>query len=190
MDIDNRRGVSSSLNSRANEPNLLELFPDTYRDLQRIAHFQMQRAWQVDTIQTTALVNEAFLKLHKQSPLEIENKQHFFAICAKAMRQILLNYAEQKQALKRGGEMQQVTFTEGQMVGEHIQGPGWENLLNLERALSQLEEVDEHLAQLVELRYFVGATEAEMAEIIGVSDRTIRRDWIKAKALLAQALEP
>lgn len=165
------------------------LFPIVYEELKRIAHNQMRGAWAVQTMQTTALINEAYLKLLGHQKDHCLDKSHFFAICAKAMRQILINYAEQKNAQKRGGELDRVTYSEVLQQQGQQDSYSLDTLLTVDQALVQLAEVDEHLSQLVELRFFAGLTESDIASMSGVSERTVRRDWQKAKALLSQALK-
>ncbi|MFT6267478.1 MAG: RNA polymerase sigma factor (TIGR02999 family) [Alphaproteobacteria bacterium] len=165
------------------------LFPIVYEELKRIAHNQMRGAWSVQTMQATALINEAYLKLLGHQKHHCADKSHFFAICAKAMRQILINYAQQKNAQKRGSERDRVTYSEEILQLDQQEAYSFETLLTVDRALVELSEVDEHLSQLVELRFFAGMTESDIASMSGVSERTVRRDWKKAKALLSQALK-
>ena len=165
------------------------LFPIVYEELKKIAHNQMRNAWSLHTMQTTALINETYLKLSGQPNAGGKNQRHFFAICAKAMRQILINYAEQKNAQKRGGHMRDVTYDEVVYQSESQAEFSIETLLAVDQALRQLEDIDEDLCKLVELRFFAGLTEAEIAKMLGVSERTVRRDWSKAKALLSYTLK-
>ncbi|PKG97037.1 RNA polymerase subunit sigma-70 [Paraglaciecola sp. MB-3u-78] len=164
------------------------LFPIVYGELKKIAHNQMRNAWSMHTLQTTALINETYLKLLGQPNANGTNKSHFFAICAKAMRQILINYAEQKSAQKRGGYMRAVTYNEVVHQSETQAEFSIDTLLSVDQALQQLEDIDEHLSKLVELRFFAGLTETEIAKMFDVSERTVRRDWVKAKALLSYTL--
>lgn len=161
------------------------LYNDVYEELRRIAKKQMQKAWSIGTISTTALVNESYLKLVNLQNTQFENKAHFFAIAATAMRQILINYAEQKGAQKRGGDWLKVTYQEPL----HESDVEIKTLLAVNDALTDIREIDADLAQLVELRFFAGMTEAEIAEVFDVNERTVRRNWKKAKMLLKQALQ-
>lgn len=124
------------------------------------------------------------MKLINAQKLEIVNRAHFFALAATAMRQILINYAEQKKAQKRGGDWLQVTYQETLLQSQHK----LETLLSINEALDQVRAIDAKLADLVELRFFAGLTEVELAEIFGVNERTLRRNWTKAKVLLAKVL--
>ena len=165
------------------------LFPIVYEELKKIAHNQMRNAWSLQTMQTTALINETYLKLLGQPNASGTNQSHFFAICAKAMRQILINYAEQKSAQKRGGNQRPITYNEVEHQAESQAAYSIETLLAVDQALKQLADIDEHLCKLVELRFFAGLTETEIAKMLGVSERTVRRDWSKAKALLSHTLK-
>ncbi len=173
--IDSRNGNAAALD---------EIYPQVYQALYRIARGQLRRMWDMGTMSTTALVNEVYLKLVDQSQCQWVDRAHFLALCAKAMRQILINYAEKKRAQKRGGDWQRVTFEEA-LATSVI---GVDTLLAMEDALQQLAVVDEDLCRLVELRFFGGLTETEIACVFGVSERTVRRNWRKAKAVLAHAL--
>ncbi len=161
------------------------LYDDVYAELRRVAKKQMQKVWSVGTISTTALVNESYLKLAKLQSVQFENKAHFFAVAATAMRQILINYAEQKGAQKRGGDWLKVTYQEPL----HESEMEVKTLLAVNDALDEIREIDADLAQLVELRFFAGMTESEIAEVFQVNERTVRRNWKKAKMLLKHALE-
>jgi RNA polymerase sigma factor (TIGR02999 family) len=164
------------------------LFPTAYQELKRLAHNQLRRAWSIETMQTTALINETYLKLFEHQSPACSDKRHFFALCAKAMRQILINYAEQKQAQKRGGDLARVTYSEALFQSDKHTSYNLDTLLAIDQALDQLAEIDERLCEMVELRFFAGLTETDLAQVFEVNERTIRRSWSKAKALLALAL--
>ncbi|MDN3638613.1 ECF-type sigma factor [Simiduia curdlanivorans] len=160
------------------------IFPVVYEELRKIARSQLRKVWSVDTICTTALVNEAYLKLLNNQQAQPGNREHFFAIAATAMRHVLINYAEQKNAQKRGGDWQQVTYAEADLQGDH----NVSTLLAVNDALEEIRAIDAQLARLVEMRFFGGMNEAEIALVFAVNERTVRRNWQKAKALLSQAL--
>ena len=166
------------------EAAMESLFPFIYKELHQIAHRQLKNVWSVETICTTALVNEAYLKLASGSEHNAKNRNHFFAIAAKAMRQILINYSKQKQAKKRGGEWQRTDSVDALEDSEK----NIDNILAIDRALTELEMLDPPLCRLVELRFFAGMTEQEVASVLGVTERTVRRNWQKAKLLLAKAI--
>lgn len=161
------------------------LFPRVYDELKRLAHGQLGRARPMHTLDTTALVHEAYLKLVDQTHAQWQDRAHFFAVAATAMRHILINYARRRSAQKRGGEWRQVTFDEARL------GPAAraETLVALDQALEELAVVDARLASVVEYRFFGGLTEAEIGCVLGVTERTVRREWSKAKAFLTRALD-
>jgi RNA polymerase sigma factor (TIGR02999 family) len=136
------------------------------------------------TLQTTALVNEAYLKLIDSSQVNWQNRAHFFAISAQLMRRILVDFARSRNSLKRGGEQIQVT------LDEKIEAPFEKetDLVALDDALKMLEELNPRQAQIVELRYFGGLSEEEAAEALKISTRTVRRDWSVARAWLYREL--
>ena len=130
--------------------------------------------------QTTSLINRAYLHLAKSKDLQFANKDHFLGVAARAMRQLLVDRARHRNAQKRGGDAQVVTLED---VASDADSKGVE-ILDLDRALRALAEVDGRLCRLVELRFFAGLTVEETAAALGVSDRTVKRDWRKARALL------
>lgn len=160
------------------------LFPLVYDELRRIAHRQLGRERDEHTLGTTALVHEAYLKLVDQTRAKYEDRSHFFAVAARAMRRILVDYARQHRALKRGAGAAQVSLDDAAaLAADRAQ-----TLVALDEALTGLAEVDERLCRVVECRFFGGLTEEETAEALAVTARTVRRDWVKAKGWLSQAL--
>jgi len=161
-----------------------QLMPLVYDQLRALARsfFAVQRP--NHTLEPTALVHEAFVRLVGQSQTDWTGRAHFFAVAAKAMRQILINHAEAKQAAKRGGGWQRISVSEA--VTES--GDREVDLLALNEALSSLEEMDERQARVVELRFFGGLTVEEAAEVLKVAPRTIELDWRMAKAWLVRQL--
>ncbi len=169
---------------RAGDRTAVErLFPLVYDELRRIAHRQLGRERPDHTLGTTALVHEAYLKLVDQSRAQLNDRAHFFAVAARAMRRILVDYARRHTALKRGRRAT-VSLDDAMLVADGRA----DTLLALDEALARLAEVDERLSRAVECRFFGGLTEEETAEALEVTARTVRRDWVKAKAWLAQAL--
>ena len=159
------------------------LFGLVYEELHSLAR-KVRSGRRHQTINTTALVHEAYLKMAGHS--DWESRLHFMRTAAKAMRQILIGAARRKNAAKRGGEAVNITFQE-----EIYHTPlTSEKLLAIDEALTQLSALDPRMADVVECRYFAGLNIEETAAVLGVSDRTIKRDWRTAKAFLAQALEP
>jgi RNA polymerase sigma factor (TIGR02999 family) len=170
--------------SGGNAAALDELFPLVERELHRMAHLQMRKARPGNTLQTTALINETYIRLIDQNRVQWQNRAHFFAIAAGMMRRILLNYLRDRSRIKRGGGALQVTLDEGVMITEAKS----HEILALEEAMSRLAEIDERKAKVVELRYYGGLSVEETAEALKVSGVTVMRDWNMAKAWLAREL--
>lgn len=162
-----------------------ELLPFVYEELRRQAARYLRRERNDHTLQTTALIHEAYMKLVDQNQVEWQNRAHFFAIAAQAMRRILVDYARTRKREKRGGDDIKL------QLDEAIGTPAKErsiDLVALDEALNRLAEFDERQARVVELRYFSGMTEEETAEVLGTSPATVRRDWNMAKAWLFHQL--
>jgi RNA polymerase sigma factor (TIGR02999 family) len=160
------------------------LFPLVYDELRRIAHRQLGRERPDHTLGTTALVHEAYLKLVDQTRARLTDRAHFYAVAARAMRRILVDYARRHRALKRGGAAGQVSLSDATVTADDRA----DTLVALDEALTRLAELDDRLSQVVECRFFGGLTEEETAEVLAVTARTVRRDWVKAKGWLSQAL--
>lgn len=160
------------------------LFPLVYRELHDRAHHQLARHRPGDTLSTTALVHEAYLKLTDSAHQTYQDRVHFFAVASRAMRQILVDYARRSMAAKRSG---------GHPVSmdpDAIGDPGRaEELLALDEALAQLEGLDERLARIVELRFFGGLSVEETSDALSISPRTVKRDWRKARAFLYRTIQ-
>ncbi len=157
-----------------------QLLPLVYRELASIAHGQRLRIGGTG-VNTTALVHEAYLKISASKPRAFEGRGHFFAVAATAMRQLLIDEAKKHSAQKRGGGVRPISLEDVE-IGVDTQA---ESLLQLDRALEALHTVDPRLLRVVECRFFGGLTEQETAEALGITDRTVRRDWVKARAWLA-----
>jgi RNA polymerase sigma factor (TIGR02999 family) len=160
-----------------------QVFEATYDQLRRIARRQLRSVRSGDTLRTTALVNEAFLKLVGH-PVDSADQNHFFALAARAMRHVLVDYARERGAQKRGGDRHRTTL-DAEAISVDVVA---EEMLGIDRALTKLEQVDERLSRLVEWRFFGGMTEEEIATALGVTPRTVRRDWQKARAFLYREL--
>jgi RNA polymerase sigma factor (TIGR02999 family) len=159
------------------------LFPLVYQELHARAHHQLARRRPGDTLSTTALVHEAYLKLTDSAHQTYEDRVHFFAVASRAMRQILVDYARRMTAAKRGGGL--AVSLDPDQLGD----PGRaEELVALDEALTRLEGLDERLARTVEMRFFGGLSVEEAADALGVSPRTVKRDWRKARAFLYEAI--
>ncbi|MBL8149057.1 MAG: sigma-70 family RNA polymerase sigma factor [Blastocatellia bacterium] len=166
--------------SQGNKAALEELIPLVYDNLHKIAQRYLKHENPNHTIQTTALVNEAYLKLVEQKYVQWQNRQHFFAIAAKIMRRILINYARDKKAEKRGGARYKVSLSEDLKAYE----PPNIDLLLLDQDLTKLAEIDARKIDIIELRFFTGISLEEVAETLGISLATAKRDWRMAKAWL------
>jgi RNA polymerase sigma-70 factor, ECF subfamily len=160
---------------------LMEL---VYDDLRRLAAWQLQAERPGHTLQPTALVHEAYLKLAGQNPIEWQNKAHFFALAAQVMRHILVDHARTKQRDKRGGGQASVALDEALKLS-HSREP---DLIELDEALKTLAGRDARKSRIVELRYFGGLSIEETADVLGISPTTVRREWTLAKAWLRREL--
>jgi RNA polymerase sigma factor (TIGR02999 family) len=172
------------------------IVPLVYTELRAIAHRQLQRERDSHTLNTTALVHEAFLRLADQPGFRWQNEAHFFAIAARVMRQVLVDYARYHRAAKRTGadqalELDALPAPEGgtTAIASLLADERADLLVALDDALARLATLDERLVRVVECRFFGGLTEDETAASLGVTARTVRRDWVKAKAWLQRALE-
>jgi len=162
------------------------LVPLVYDELRRIAHGHLRRHRSGGTLDTTGLVHEAYLKLAAQEGLDVRDRGHFLAVSARAMRQVLVDFARARAAAKRGGpEARRVTL-EDDSAAVAAQA---ERLLDVDRALERLRAHSDRLSRVVECRYFAGYSEEETAEALGVSLRTAQRDWLRARAWLRQELD-
>lgn len=162
-----------------------QLLPVVYDDLQKMAHNQLRRERVDHTLNTTALVHEAYLKLVDQKNTNWKNRAHFFAICAQAMRRILINYAKSRLAEKRGSGEILATFNEDIFIRETRA----EEMLILDEALDRLTQLNERQSKVVELRFFAGLTQEEIAEVLNVSVPTVRLDWRLARAWLSREIK-
>src|SRR5437899_6710835 len=166
--------------SRGDDAALAGLTPLVYEELRRLAHHFMEGQRPDHTLQTTALVNEAYLRLADQTNPRWQNRAHFFAVAARAMRQILVSYARSQRSQKRGGGALKVELDEAAIVSPEES----KEIVDLHEALEQLSALDSRKAQVVELKYFAGLNYDEMAEVLKISPVTVRRDWRFAKAWL------
>jgi RNA polymerase sigma-70 factor (ECF subfamily) len=175
-----------------------DLMPLVYDELRRIAASYVRNERPGQTLQATALVNEAFVRMAAERTRQFNGRTHFLAIAALSMRQILIQRARARRALKRGGAPARVTLDDERVAPEKIRA-GFEpsdqdrhkniDILALDEAMRKLAELDETLARIVELRYFGGLTVEETAEVIGVSPATVKRHWTLARVWLKRALE-
>jgi len=171
--------------SEGDHAALDNLMPLVYGELHRLAHMYLARERPGQTLQTSALVNEAYLRLIDASRVDWRDRAHFFAVSAKIMRQVLMQYARLRHARKRGGSAVRVEFNEAFVPSPERDA----DLIALDDALNGLAKADPREAQVVELRFFGGLSEEETAHVLGISDRTVRREWDHAKVWLLHELK-
>ncbi|HUF25834.1 MAG TPA: ECF-type sigma factor [Gemmatimonadaceae bacterium] len=160
------------------------LFPLVYDELRRVAHHRLRNEREAHSLDTTALVHDAYVKLAGLDRMRWQNRAQFFAVAAQAMRRILVDHAMHRKAQKRGGEMQHVSLDESVIMTEER----GEQLLALDEALHRLEAIDERHSRVVECRFFAGMSVEETAEVLGISPATVKRDWTMARAWLSREL--
>jgi RNA polymerase sigma factor (TIGR02999 family) len=169
---------------RGDRSALDELTPLVIDELRRIAHRYMQHERNGHTLQTTALINEAYLRLAAGQPIEWQNRSHFFGVIAQVMRHVLTDHARRRHYAKHGGDIHLVPLEDAEVMSEERAA----ELVALDEALKELTELDRRKSRVVELRYFGGLSLEETAEVMDVSVMTVRRDWRAAKAWLYRAL--
>lgn len=157
-----------------------KLFTLLYRELRALAHLQLRGRRSPQSLATTALVHEAYLKLANHSRLDLRDRGHFMALAARAMRQIVVDHARRRTADKRGGYAVADVLDEGRATA----GAPTVDVLALDEALSRLEQVEVRLSRIVEMRFFAGLSVEETAAALGLSERTVKREWQKARAFL------
>lgn len=168
-----------------NQSALEKVYPVVYDELRRIAHQRLSKHRPGKTLNTTALVHEAYIKLVDQTRAQWNDRAHFFALASRAMRFILIDYARRRTAAKRGGPEANIPLSAVQVAAEERTA----DLLALDEALNTLAEANERLSQLVEYRFFGGLTYEEIAEVTEWSVPTIKRDWRRARAWLYRAMQ-
>ena len=173
------------LECRSDDRAADRLFPIVYEELRRIAHRHVRRERTGHTLGTTALVHETYLKLVDISRVEWRDRVHFLSMAARAMRRILVDYARQHRAERRGGGVTPLGLDDAPDLSVETQA---DELIALDDALTRLGEFSPRLVQVVEHRFFAGMTEEETAAVLAVDVRTVRRDWVKARGWLRQAL--
>lgn len=167
--------------SEGNQAALDELMPLVYKELRRQASQYLRKERQGHTLQTTALIHEAYLRLAGQNEIEWQNRNHFFAIASTAMRRILVDHARTRHREKRGGNAEDIPLDDALIIGVSQKSV---DLVALDEALVRLERLDPRQAKVVELRFFSGLTNEETAKVLAVSNATVRNDWAMAKAWL------
>ena len=160
------------------------LMPLVYDELRRLAHHYLRQERSDHTLQSTALVHEAYLRLAGQNPPQWQNRAHFFGIAAHIMRQILVEYARGRSAAKRGGSACRLTLDEAVALPQQMDV----DVVELDKALTGLAELDAQQSRIVELRFFAGLTIEDTSEVLGISPATVKRDWVTARAWLYRAM--
>lgn len=157
-----------------------------YADLRRIAARRMQQSGELTLLDATALVHESYLKLQRAAGLDFADRKHFLAYAAKVMHNIVIDQIRARQAERRGGEQHFLTLNTGiaELAPQHD-----DEVLRVHEALQELAALEPRLAQVVEMRYFAGLTEAEIAEALDITERTVQRDWAKARLFLSMSLK-
>jgi len=185
--MQNAREITQLLKdwSDGNQTALDELMPLVYDELRRQASRYLRNERQGHTLQTTALIHEAYLKLIGINQIEWQNRNHFFAIASTAMRRILVDHAKERKREKRGGNADALPLDEALQISSNEKSV---DLIALDEALNRLSKIDERQAKVVELKYFSGLSIDEIAEVLGIANSTVRLDWNLAKAWLKQEI--
>jgi RNA polymerase sigma factor (TIGR02999 family) len=169
-----------------NEEALRAVFQATYQELRVMARSRLSRNARGTLLDTTSLVHESFLRLASAGRLQIEHRQHFMRYASHVMRSVVVDLVRESMAERRGGDLQHIALAPHV---EDVTRSGEDQILKVHDALDALASYDPRLQQVVEMRYFAGLTETEIADALGITDRTVRRVWQKARVLLAEALK-
>ena len=162
-----------------------EFFPNVYYELKKRACYKLNREYENIPLTKTGLVHETYLRMLSQNTIEAEDKAHLMAIADRCMRQILIDKSRKRKALKRGGEQKDVAYRDDIATESEEQGEA----LNLDKKLRELEKIDKRMAKVVKLRFFERKTVHSVSETLGVSERTVKRDWAKSRGWLHKELE-
>lgn len=162
-----------------------ELFPALYRELRRLARLRLSGGGRHTLLDTSALIHEAFLRMQRDGGVELRDREHFLAYAATTMRTVIIDFVRRRSAERRGGDVVHVTLDTRSAAGLGGQD---EEILAVHEALQSLQQIDPKLVQIVEMRYFGGLSDSEIGAAIGVTDRTVRRHWERARLLLADLL--
>jgi RNA polymerase sigma factor (TIGR02999 family) len=171
-----RRGDSTAMD---------KLFSRLYAELHRLAHSRLIGGSPVTLLDTTSLLHESYLRMLNAGQLDIPDRSHFLAYAARVMRSIVIDFVRRQRAERRGGDAVHLTLNTDIAESIHVSE---DQLIRLDDALHDLGQVDERLVRVTEMRYFAGLSEAEIGEALGITERTVRRDWEKARLLLLAAL--
>lgn len=168
------------------EAALRDVFDATYQDLRAVARVRLSKGDRVPLLDTTSLVHESFVRFASAGRLRVEDRRHFLRYASHVMRSVIVDFVRERQAERRGGDVAHVTLDSEILEADST---GENEILRVHEALEELAQHDARMVQVVEMRYFGGMSETEVAAALGVTDRTVRRDWEKARLLLARALE-
>jgi RNA polymerase sigma factor (TIGR02999 family) len=163
-----------------------ELFGVLYPDLRQLAHSRLRRSGQLTLLDTTGLVHEAYLRLFQAGSLEAVDRSQFMAYAARVMRSVVVDFVRRRSADRRGGDVVHIDIED---QAEAVSDPREREVVRVDEALAELARIDERLVQVVEMRYFAGMTEDQVAETLGLSRRSVARDWEKARLFLATVLD-
>ena len=179
-------GITELLNniSKGDSSALNKVLPIVYNELKKISSRYLSGEYRKNTLQTTELVHEAYIKLVGNKNITWQSRSHFFGVAAKTMRQILVDHARNRKALKRGGGLKNITLGDSSVIVNDS-----DQIIALDDALQRLEKVEERSSKVVELRYFSGLSIEETAEVLNISPATVKRDWTFAKAWLYRELQ-
>jgi RNA polymerase sigma factor (TIGR02999 family) len=177
--------ASSAPHPGASPSSAQALFPELYNELRRLARSRLSGNVRPTLLDTSALVHEAFMRMERGG-VNVSSREHFMAYAATTMRSIVIDFVRRRKAERRGGDLQRVTLDT--LAAEQLGASTDEEILEVHEALGTLAQVDMRLVKVVEMRYFAGLTDLEIGAALGVTDRTVRRDWERARLLLAQML--
>jgi RNA polymerase sigma factor (TIGR02999 family) len=164
-----------------------QLFDLLYQDLRQLAHARLRRSGQLTLLDTTALVHESYLRLFKSGSIEAQDRGHFMGYAAQVMRSIVVDFVRRRSADRRGGDAIHVDLD---LAAVQVEDPREREVLQIHEALQELAKIDPRLVRVVEMRYFAGMTEEEVADALDRSVRSVARDWEKARLFLATTLTP
>jgi RNA polymerase sigma factor (TIGR02999 family) len=179
--------ILNELNTQRRMGHLANLMQDSMPSLKRMAHSRLFKSGDLTLLDTTSLVNETFLKMAQNHRLELNDQQQFMAYCARTMRSLIIDYVRARNSEKRGSNPSSITITDAiELPNDYLETT---QILRLNDALDELNRFDERVGSVVEMRYFGGFLESEIALTLNVDERTVRRDWQKAKLFLQEALQ-
>ena len=184
--VDMLRSMSGIESDAAAPPeSVRELFPALYRELRRLARSKLASGGRHTLLDTSALVHESFLRMQRDGGVALKDREHFLAYAATTMRSVVIDFVRRRNADRRGGGIEHVTLD---TRSAQALGASDDEILAVHSALETLAQVDPRLVQVVEMRYFAGLSDVEIGSALGVNERTVRRDWSRARLLLAQML--